>query len=735
MSKLSRAASAPAPTASAQASTKPASPPEAERTSDFLRDVVVWAAVLLALAIRIGYNLALHPDGHPPAQFVIDEREYFGAAHVLAEGRGFTFFDTALWVRPPLFVAALAALYRLFGTGYLPVLVFQSLAGAAVVLALAYLAYRVRGTGAARWTAFIAALYLPLTLFAGLLLSETLFVLLFACALVALYEVARSAPGNPRRGHLWAMAAGLSLGLCILTRGTALAFVPPAAVWLYLVLRREGRAAYAAPALVVGVAVLALVPWTLRNYAAYGRVIAVDTTGGYNLWLAAQGVRDEPRMQAELEGIDGPVAKQDYSYERAFGIIAGDPGAFLAKGLKESLDLWRPSFGAEERQVRGYTLGRVPDWHLGALLVFDDLLYVAIVLPALGGLLFLPAHRLKSLTVLWVLLWVAMAFVFFAVTRFRLPIVATLIPWAGAALSLLREPGWLAKIAAPGRARLVSFAVGAVAFLVVVVPGIEADDTVLGIGRWGEQEPYRAGELLLRQGDAHGALEHYSRANHTIADTRYGLAAARLQTGDEEGALGVLLADEPEDRFEPDILRGEAARMAGDREAARASFNTRVVQVAGQQAVDWAWDHLRPPPAGRIELGSGLDLGYIRGFHGPERDSTGRTFRWMGPEGAVRGLTGNPELGLQVSGWRPGGASPAKVTAISSANRSGSAPVVQTLPTTDEWTTILVLAGEGVTLETNGFVPGGYDARLLGVRATTVIADRASIRTTDEANR
>jgi 4-amino-4-deoxy-L-arabinose transferase-like glycosyltransferase len=736
MSKLSRAAGAPAPAASAQTSTKVISPLAADRASAFLRDGAVWAAVLLALAIRIGYNLALHPGGHVPADFVIDEREYFGAAHVLAEGRGFTFFDTALWVRPPLFVAALALLFRLIGTGYVPILVFQSLLGAAAVLPLAFLAFRIRGIVAARWTAFITALYLPLTLFAGLLLSETLFVLLFACSLVALYETSRRAGSDSRQSYLWAAAAGLLLGLCILTRGTALAFLPLAAAWLFVALRGNERNRWLAPALVVGIAVLALVPWTMRNYAAYGRIVVVDTTGGYNLWLAAQGVRDELRMQAELAAVEGPVAKQEYSYERAFGIIAADPGAFVAKGLKESLDLWRPSFGAEERQVRGYTLGRVPGWHLGTLLLFDDLLFIAIVLLALAGLLFLPSHPLKSLTVLWVLLWVAMAFVFFAVTRFRLPMVAALMPWAGAALTILREPGWLSRSIARGRSLAVTFAVCALAFLVVVLPSIDADDTLLGIARWGEQEPYRAAEGLLRQGDVPAALEQYARANQDIADTRYGLAAARLQALDSAGALALLRPDDPEERFEPDIIRGEAARMSGDLEAARALFNTRVVQVAGQEAVDWAWDHLRPAPVGRVELGSGLDLGYVRGFHGPERDADGRTFRWLGQNGAVRGLTGNLELALMVNGWRPGGAAPATIKARGAGvDPAAAQTAVETLPLADEWSTILVFAGDEVELETNGFVPGGYDLRLLGVRTMTVAADRASTRTIDEAHR
>src|SRR5204862_4734058 len=105
---------------------------------------------------------------------------------------------------------------------------------------------------------------------------------------------------------------------------------------------------------------------------------------------------------------------------RAWENIKADPAAFARKGLEESLDLWKPLFSAEERQVKGYTLGRVDVRHLYALLVLDDLLYLFIIVLSVFGLWFAPRTPLRSLTVLWVSLWVAMRFVFFAVTRFRL---------------------------------------------------------------------------------------------------------------------------------------------------------------------------------------------------------------------------------------------------------------------------------------------------------------------------
>src|SRR5438874_10796823 len=104
-----------------------------------------WAILVVALILRVGYNLALHPDGHPFPGFVIDEREYFGAAHVLAEGRGFTFFDTALWIRPPLYVLFLAVPLSIFGSNTVPVMLAQSVLSALMLLPLAWLANSLGG--------------------------------------------------------------------------------------------------------------------------------------------------------------------------------------------------------------------------------------------------------------------------------------------------------------------------------------------------------------------------------------------------------------------------------------------------------------------------------------------------------------------------------------------------------------------------------------------------------------
>ncbi|HYP40692.1 MAG TPA: hypothetical protein VEX13_10070, partial [Chloroflexia bacterium] len=148
---------------------KPAYPPnpDARRTAPqpYWRDPAIWGLVAAAFLARVLYNLALHPGGDAFSPFIIDEREYFGAAHMFAEGRGFTFFDTAMWVRPPLYVALLGITFKLAGSSYLPVLLIQSLLSAATLLPLGWLGHRVRGPQAARWAVLIGLLYMPFTLF------------------------------------------------------------------------------------------------------------------------------------------------------------------------------------------------------------------------------------------------------------------------------------------------------------------------------------------------------------------------------------------------------------------------------------------------------------------------------------------------------------------------------------------------------------------------------------------
>jgi hypothetical protein len=462
--------------------------------------------------------------------------------------------------------------------------------------------------------------------------------------------------------------------------------------------------------------------------------VIIDTSSGYNLWLAANGVRDGERLANELRGIDGVLVRQQHALAQAREQITADPGAFLAKGLKEAGDLWTINFAAEERQVAGFSAGRVPAAHLLALVGLEEGLYLLLVPLALLGLAVAPPDPLKALVGLWAALWVMMAFVFFAVTRFRFPMVACLLPWVPLGLAWLAGRGWRAVPLRGGRWALIALAG---VFLLGVGPGAAtaAGNTALGVARWGEQAPFREGEATVqRQGRPDFALAYYARANQELADTRFATLAAQLQAAHEDPARVAELARSPyldigavgiyNTRPEPYILLGQIARLQGDPARAARLFTDRAVNDATPEILAWALVHLgrsaTPPP--RIDVGSGLDVGFVQGMYPPEREAA-LTYRWTGGEAVL--LADRPlqrrGLRLRVNGWRPPGWPAATILAtVEYAGVEGAAQQELAVPNDADWHEIDLAPDlyriRSVSLRPTTFIPGGYDPRTLGIR-------------------
>ena len=152
----------------------------------------------------------------------------------------------------------------------------------------------------------------------------------------------------------------------------------------------------------------------------------------------------------------------------------------------------------------------------------------------------------------------------------------------------------------------------------------------------------------------------------------------------------------------------------------------QVGRLDPEAALDWAWDHLAPTSVESLEVGSGLDVGYVRGFHAAEKDSQGKPFRWTTDSAQVRSVLPSGAMNVEWNAWRPQGPPPAApvVTLSSGAAGLNTGP----LPTQDRWVTTEVAGpgpgdGAGVqplTLRVNPFVGAGSDPRLLGVRLSRV---------------
>jgi len=301
--------------------------------------------LLAALAVRLVYGLALVG----PTTGADTPLFYSHALHLLA-GQGYGQPD-----RPPGFPVILAATIRLFG-GYPASIVVVQCALSAVVAPLLYLAGRnLFGEAAGVLAGVFSVFHFPLIDYARVVQSDVLFALTVAALAWVL---------SPGAGWRRAALGGGLLGLCALTRGTALAFFPFMALLgaTRLGPRAAGRAGRAA--LVVGMACLTLAPWAYRNFRREGRFVPVSSEGGLNFFQGASVYyfltgQTDIELARELTGWDSGDNDELIQPQFQAALMgywwrqwAERPGQQIALRVISLLDFWSPV-----ERVRDYALG------------------------------------------------------------------------------------------------------------------------------------------------------------------------------------------------------------------------------------------------------------------------------------------------------------------------------------------------------------------------------------------
>ncbi len=230
------------------------------------------AALAAAFLVRLIWMLLVDPK--PISDF---DWYYTQGIHIL-EGRGYqnAGAPTAYW--PVGYSAFLAGLFAVFGTS----VVVSHVANLVLDMGLLVLAYALakrlfRSERVARVTLVLLAFHPNQIAYVSLVASEILFTLLMLLGIWLLM----------RAGSRWplVLVAGVVFGLVFLVR-IQLLFIPLIACWLIPMPERTVAPWHRRLALVgavYAVAALVLVPWSIRNYRAFGHFVLVSTNSGGNL--------------------------------------------------------------------------------------------------------------------------------------------------------------------------------------------------------------------------------------------------------------------------------------------------------------------------------------------------------------------------------------------------------------------------------------------------------------------
>jgi 4-amino-4-deoxy-L-arabinose transferase-like glycosyltransferase len=172
-------------------------------------------------------------------------------------------------------------------------------------------------------------------------------------------------------GLLWALAALVNPALCGL--------LPFLLGWLIYRRRRLGWATFGSYARVVAVFVLAVLPWTIRNYYSVGGWVFVKSNFGVELWLGNHDpsiTRDRHPMNSlpdRFQLIFAGEARFDQSRRRmAMAFIQTHPGVFLNSSWDRFRGTWMP---ANDHDLNGWNeaphLGPVALWYCAAFTVLS----------------------------------------------------------------------------------------------------------------------------------------------------------------------------------------------------------------------------------------------------------------------------------------------------------------------------------------------------------------------------
>jgi 4-amino-4-deoxy-L-arabinose transferase-like glycosyltransferase len=221
-----------------------------------------------AILVRLAYGWSLNPS-----QLVWpDEIAYDKIAWNLAQTGH---YEAAAYDSAPALPAFLAITYRVAGHNFRAARVAQAFFSGVLVLLTAL----VGATLFDRWVGFWAgvgiALYPQLIYLSGVFYAEHLFAVLTMGLVFCLVRWA----ATQHRG--WLIGAGVIYGVAALCRPVGLAFLPAAALYVWMTGKTRRLPAVT---LFVVTGVATILPWTIRNYATFHHFVPVSTGSGLHMW-------------------------------------------------------------------------------------------------------------------------------------------------------------------------------------------------------------------------------------------------------------------------------------------------------------------------------------------------------------------------------------------------------------------------------------------------------------------
>lgn len=422
-----------------------------------------WLVAILALsvALRLGVSLYLG-DAVVKLPGVTDQLSYHNLAIRVMDGHGFSFGEpwwpvtaanapTAHWSY--LYTYYLVVVYKIFGVHALAARLIQSLVvGILQPLLVYWIGKRLINAQAGLAGALITAVYGYFIYYAGTLMTEPFYITgILAVLYVAIMWALDTASASK------ALRYGLILGLLavatILMRQLFLLVMPFILLWIGWVKLRQKQSALLGVAASVVIIGLVILPFTLFNYQRFDRFVLLNTNAGFAFFwgnLPQYGTEFEPIMTAETGNYLSVIPEKYRGLDEA----ALDQ-ALLGEGLKNIL--------ADPLRYILLSVSRIPHyfmfWPSSSSGLISNLTRVGsfgLFLPfMLYGLYLWLSNRISEakrsiehplfFLLLFAVVYTGIHIFTWTLVRYRLPVDAVMILFAGVSLIDIGRRFWMQR--------------------------------------------------------------------------------------------------------------------------------------------------------------------------------------------------------------------------------------------------------------------------------------------------
>jgi 4-amino-4-deoxy-L-arabinose transferase-like glycosyltransferase len=413
--------------------------------------------ILVSVFLRVGVAFYMG-DTVVDLPGIFDQISYHNLALRVTGGHGFSFGELWWPITPAnaptahwsfFYTLYLTFIYILFGPHPIIARILQSII---VGILHPYVTYRIgekvfnRNVGLA--AAAVTAIYIYFFYYGAALMTEPFYI---TAIVLSLYMALLVTESRDIKRDIWiGVGLGVSIGIALLLRQVYLLLLPFLFLWIWIVRFRQTRSL---PIVSTGISVALIVvfvlPVTLYNYSRFDRFVLLNTNSGYAFFwgnnpiygtkfipiLPNEAYRD--MIPEELRHLDEAALDQEL-LKRGMQFVMDDPQRYALLSLSRIPPYFKFWYSADSGMLSN--ISRIASFGITLpFMIYGLVLGVKKVLAEKGNRFWNLITSPVGLLIIFVVVYSGVHILTWTLVRYRLPVDAVLIPFAGLALVDIAE--------------------------------------------------------------------------------------------------------------------------------------------------------------------------------------------------------------------------------------------------------------------------------------------------------